>query len=245
MPNDLALLGFSPHESAVYENLVLEGPTTLATLAKRVKRHRPTVDVALKSLEKRTCVFRRTVGKRTIFVASSPAVLRGELNTKSQEGLAAIAELERAHSRQSDAFQVRTIEGREALRNVFLEMVERLGKEDVFYRYIACGDPTDVEPYVHPKYREVRDKKNIQQLAITSAAMKGRPFKKGMGCLWKVVPPNEDAFEYGIAQLIFGSTVAFLDYTTESAIIIEGTRFAKYQAALHRVLYARLSDRVV
>ena len=75
--------------------------------------------------------------------------------------------------------------------------------------------------------------------------MKGKPFKKGMGCLWKVIPTNEDQFEYGIAQLIFGNTVAFIDYVTETAIVIEGARFAKFQSAIHRSLYARLSDRVV
>lgn len=75
--------------------------------------------------------------------------------------------------------------------------------------------------------------------------MKGKPFKKGMGCLWKVIPEKEDQFEYGIAQLIYGNTVAFIDYVTETAVIIEGARFAKYQSAIHRALYTRLSDRVV
>lgn len=245
MDVDFSAFGLTPHESAVYASLIVDGPAPLATLAKRIGRHRPTVSLAISALQKRSFITAQQRGARQILVALSPSVLRRDFAERSAVASDALEFLDRTYAKQSDSMTVREIEGKTALRQLFLDMVERLPKEGVFYRYIAGSDRQDIEPYVHPKYREIRDKKNIQQLAITSVAMKGQPFNKGMGCLWKVIPTNEDQFEYGIAQLIFGNTVAFIDYLTETAIIIEGTRFAKYQAAIHRALYARLSDRVV
>jgi predicted transcriptional regulator len=245
MDIDLSMFGLSGHESAVYASLVTEGPAVLATLAKRINRHRPTVSIAVKALVKRGIIKTQKRGQRQLFVALSPMALRQDFAQRSSDATEALESLDRAYMKQSEAMTVREIEGKTALRQLFLDMVERLPKEGVFYRYIAGSDRQDIEPYVHPGYRETRDKKNIQQLAITSVAMKGKPFKKGMGCLWKVIPQQEDQFEYGIAQLIFGNTVAFIDYVTETAVIIEGARFAKYQAAIHRSLYTRLSDRVV
>lgn len=245
MDIDLSMFGLSAHESAVYSSLIVDGPAPLATLAKRINRHRPTVSIAIKSLVGRSLIKMQKRGARQMLVALSPSSLRQELAERSSAASNALESLDRAYTKQSEAMTVREIEGKTALRQLFLDMVERLPKEGVFYRYIAGSDRQDIEPYVHPGYREIRDKKNIQQLAITSVAMKGKPFKKGMGCLWKVIPTNEDQFEYGIAQLIFGNTVAFIDYVTETAIVIEGARFAKFQSAIHRSLYARLSDRVV
>lgn len=245
MDIDLSIFHLNEHESAAYASLIVDGPAPLATLAKRIRRHRPTVSKALRVLLDRNVVKSQKRGARVMFIALSPSVLRSSFADRATRATQALDDLDRAYIKQSESMTIRQIEGKTAIRRLFLEMVERLPKEGVFYRYIAGSDRQDIEPYVHPGYREIRDKKNIQQLAITSVAMKGKTYKKGMGCLWKVIPEQEDLFQYGIAQLTFGNTVAFIDYVTETAFVIEGARFAKYQAAIHRALYARLSDRVV
>lgn len=245
MEKDLSLLGLTPHESAAYLSLIVDGPAPLATLARRIERHRPTVAIAVKSLIKRGLLRTQKRGQRVLFLASSPSLLRDQFAQQSARASEQLASLDRAYAKHVDAMTVRELEGKSAIRQLFLDMVQQLPNEGIFYRYIAGSDRQDIEPYVHPGYREIRDKKHIQQLAITSVAMKGKPFQKGMGCLWKVIPEKEDQFEYGIAQLIFGNTVVFLDYVTETAIVIENARFAKYHSAIHRALYTRLNDRVV
>lgn len=239
------MYGLSLYEGEVYFSLLSEGSTTLAALAERISRQRPTVTRALKGLEKQGLIFVKKKGKRAFFFAASPVLLRPLLVSRLASGEKQLSEMEVAYRKSTESMTIRNLEGKKAIQDLFLEMIERLPRGDSFYRYIAGSDRVDFEPYVHPDYRARRDAKQIQQFAISSLAMKGKPFKKGMGCLWKVVPPSEDTFEYGMAQLIFGSTVAFIDYVTETAFVIEGERFAKFQRAIHKTLYTRLQDRVV
>ncbi len=242
--NPFACFGFTLQEATIYQSLFIDGPTTLATLANRINLHRPTVARALDDLAARHAVEMQQQGKRMFYIAASPAVFRRELDNIVQEGTSVIRELEEKFSQKKDAFALRQLEGKQAIKNLFTELVETLGRDEIFYRYIACDASIDIEQFVPETYRPMRDKKGVQQCAITSAEMKGKPYKKGMGCLWKTLPVKEDRFAYGVAELIFRDKVAFIDYVAEKAIVIQNPRLADFQRSIHKALYARLEERV-
>ena len=56
----------------------------------------------------------------------------------------------------------------------------------------------------------------------------------------KVIPEGSDLFAYNVTELIYGTKIAFVDYNTESAFIIENPVIAAFQERLFKLLYQRL-----
>lgn len=56
----------------------------------------------------------------------------------------------------------------------------------------------------------------------------------------KAVPKQFDLFEYDITELIFKDKVAFIDYQTEIASLIESATFANFQRQIFKLLFDRL-----
>ena len=240
---DYILPGLDAHESLIYSSLLLHGPQAAFSLAKQTKLHRIGTRSALMRLLKRGVVSEQQHGKRNLYVAENPDFLRRELEMQNQQAQVDIDKLVYAQqARQTGGVTV--LRGAAEIQTLFIDLVNSLGREEVFYRYIACGSDIDVEKFVPTSYRPTRDEKSIQQIAITSTTMRGRPYKKGMGCLWKILPANEEAFTMGAGQIIYGNKIAFIDYREEMAYIFQSSSVAEMLKATHRALYARLEDRV-
>ncbi|MDP3771421.1 MAG: hypothetical protein Q8R16_03925, partial [bacterium] len=56
----------------------------------------------------------------------------------------------------------------------------------------------------------------------------------------KVVPPAYNLFQYDVVQLIYANKVAFMDYNTETALIIENSAVAEFQKNMFKLLYDKL-----
>jgi hypothetical protein len=48
-------------------------------------------------------------------------------------------------------------------------------------------------------------------------------------------------FDFGITQLIYGDKIAFIDYNTDTATIIENPVIAKFQATLFKIMFDQLT----
>ena len=57
----------------------------------------------------------------------------------------------------------------------------------------------------------------------------------------KVVPPKYGLFDFGITQLIYGDKIAFIDYNTDTATIIENPVIARFQATLFKIMFDQLA----
>ena len=239
----VTLPGLDPRESTVYISLVTLGPATEASIANRTDINRPAIKTLLASLTKRGVVLTRKVGRQTRYIAASPTMFYAELERVASATRQTLDGLERMQQGESVTRTI-VLKGKRDIQNVFLDLVTILGRDEVFYRYIACGKETDIEGFIPNDYRPTRDKKGIQQIAITSTTMRTQPFKKGMGCLWKTIPSREDAFEYGVGEIVYRDRIVMIDYIAEEAIIIENPRLAAFQKAVHTALYRRLDERV-
>ena len=56
----------------------------------------------------------------------------------------------------------------------------------------------------------------------------------------KAVPLGSDRFAYNITQLIYGPKIAFVDYKSETAVVIENPVIAQFQERLFKLFYQRL-----
>src|SRR3989344_3480754 len=114
-------------------------------------------------------------------------------------------------------------------------------KDHVFYRYSSAKDAVKNEKYLPKNYRAIRDQKQLQRFVIANEnTMVGK--KPRLERAVKFIPNNYGLFDYDITQIIYGDKVAFLDYNTETAFIIENSIIAEFQKKIFKLLYDKLPD---
>lgn len=87
--------------------------------------------------------------------------------------------------------------------------------------------------------RKLRDQKQLERFVITNAATQERK-KPRLEKSVKIVPRNFDLFEYDATELIYADKIAFVDYNTETAVIIENPKLAEFQKKIFKLLFMKL-----
>ncbi len=236
----LAQSGLSAQEATLYASLLGASSLSISGIVKRSGLHRPAVYAALPALIAKGIVSTTLSGKRKLYIAESPRLLAKEFDERAEAFRATLDELAADYANKEDRPTVKLLEGKKGLRSVLDDLAATLKSGDTFFRTSSRNLGTDVERYVPKGYRQARDKKKLEQLVITNSALKENPHKKRIECYSKVMPAKEDPFTYDIASLIYGDKVAFVDYASETALVIENARFARFQERLFKSLFQRL-----
>jgi sugar-specific transcriptional regulator TrmB len=223
-------LGLRQDEASIYSALLSSEPETVSGIAKLTGLHRPTIYRILPRLIERGLIAVVPHGKQKRFAAESPEKLKTLLDKVAGDLQGAIPELMRAFSSQHKKPVVKFLEGRNGIMSVFEDLVLTLHRGDVFYRYSSGRDVKKNEYYLPKNYRDIRDQKQLERFVITNAQTAGtkKPrMERGM----KVIPKDLGLFDYDITEIIYGDKIAFVDYNTETAFIVENPM---------KILYERL-----
>jgi len=85
----------------------------------------------------------------------------------------------------------------------------------------------------------MRDQKKLERQVITnSQTAKGKINK--IDRFIKVMPPDLGPFEHNVTEIIYADKVAFIDYNSETATIIESKKIADFQKHIFKTLYKKL-----
>ena len=234
----LAQLGLSQNGARVYLALLDTGTSAISDIARQSKIERPLVYKALPELIEKNLVTKVPKGKRTQYAATSPRKLRQIYEHMGNHLFEALPLLEENFAKAGNRPVVTYLEGRAGIISVYEDILQTLPSGGVFYRYSSSkGDRKRI--YVPKDYSTRRDAKQIERYVITNKTSAER--KKGKRDLAvKAIPHGSDLFAYNITQLMYGDKVAFVDYNSETAIIIENPIIAKFQERLFKLLYQRL-----
>jgi sugar-specific transcriptional regulator TrmB len=229
-------LGLSPNQSRVYISLVESGPALVSTIAHRSGLHRPTVYQALPALIERGLVSVFPKRKQKMYVAESPEKLRQLFDQFSVQFQEMLPQLSRNFSKKSSRPLIKFLEGKKAIAFVFEDIVRTLKRGEVFYRYSSRRATTKGDSFMPKSYWELRDRKQLQRFVITNEPV-SREKKPRLERAVKVVPRKFDLFEYDVTQLIYADKIAFVDYNSHTAVIIENPSIATFQRKLFELLY--------
>lgn len=129
---------------------------------------------------------------------------------------------------------------KKAITNIFSDIVDSLSSWEVFYRVTSEVDVEKINSEYLPKdYREKRDKKELERYVIMSSnAAKNKSPKLEREL--KVIPENIDEFQDNVLMTIYSNKVWFIDFNTESSILIESKEIADFQRKLFKLLYKSL-----
>jgi len=122
---------------------------------------------------------------------------------------------------------------------VFSDIVNSLEVGDVFYRVSSERDVNKANTYLPKNYCELRDKKQLERYVIMSeewAKSKSPRLEREL----ITIPPELDDFEDNISLTIYGNKIAYIDFTTETSIIIEHTALVDFHKKMFRMMYVSL-----
>ena len=231
-------LGLAKHESAVYLALLEGGTDTIAGIAQKAKIDRPLVYRVIPDLLEKGLVGKAPKGKRMYFTARSPEKLK-QLHDEIGVTLdASLPLLSKKFITAANRPKVSYFEGRDGIIAVYEDILNTLPMGGIFYRYSSSSNERK-KIYVPKNYGARRDAKKIERYVITNK-MSAEKKKGKLDLAVKALPHGTDLFEYNITQLIYSDKIAFVDYNSETAIIIENGTIAKFQEKLFKLFYQRL-----
>lgn len=232
-------MGLDEKQSVIYLALLGNGTMSISDIARRTGFHRPTIYQTLAGMLNSGLVEQTMSGKQRRYRAAPPEHLEAMLEETREAFHGALPELHTLARAASDRMVVRTLSGKSGLRAVFEDLLRKSKSGDIFYRYSSPKDLARADRYLPANYRTERDRKHLERFVITGAAT-AKQKRPRLERALRIVPPEIDPFAYDATQLIYRDTVAFVDYSTETAIIIESPTIAALQRSIFKLLYDRL-----
>jgi sugar-specific transcriptional regulator TrmB len=233
-------LGFSEHEKQVYLFLLEHGAGSATEIETGADIPRPTVYKALEGLISKNIVSISPKGKRKIYSPAEPDKLSLIFKQVENSFLENIEDLYRLYEKGSSKKpMVSFAEGKTAISDSYMDIVESLPKNGKYYRYSSIEE-FNRERYISKEYRGTRDKKGLERYIITNESTRIK--KEKLGRVIKVVPKSFDLFEYNINQVIYGDKVSFIDFDSGNVITIQQEKFAEFQRKIFKLLFSKLDS---
>lgn len=235
----LAKLGIPEKAVKIYIDLLDHGRSSPSEIVARTGLHRPEVYRYLPLLTEQWLALISKTGKRQFFIAWSPERIVKLLEELEQSATHVIHELNEKYLIMNQKPHVDYREGRKGITAVFADIVSSLGEEEIFYRVTSEVDVEKVNTYLPTNYRTLRDKKKLQRYVIMSANA-AKIKQKRLDRDLVVIPPSVDDFRDNILMTIYGHKVAYIDFNTETSIIITNPMIAEFQKKLFNLAYNSL-----
>lgn len=233
----LEKIGLTKNESAVYLALLEIGTSTISKISEKTSIHRPLIYKAIPSLLEKKLITKTPKAKGVVYGAEPPNRLEAIFDDLRMAFFEALPDLEDSYASSEKKPKIRFLEGKDGTKRIFDDVVRSLGKGDVFYRYSSDKNGQEKkDKYVPRIYRKMRDDKRLQREVITNAQTAVHK-KPSLDRFVKIMP---DAFEHNVTEIIYGDKVAFIDYNSETAMIIESKRIADFQKQIFKTLYKKL-----
>ncbi len=232
-------IGLTERESLIYLALIECGPSTVAAISHKTCIHRPAIYQALPAMETKRLVTKALQGRRRLYVAAPPETLEAIFEGLSAQFRELVPRLRSTYETLDARPIVKYLTGKREIATIFTDLVTSLKRGDIFYRYSSAQDGKRAESFLPTDYAARRDAKRLERYVITSEA-RAREKKPRLERALKVVPKEYDLFDQDVTQIMYGTKVAYIDYNTETAIVIENSKIAEFQKKLFLLLYRKL-----
>lgn len=238
----LEKIGLNKNESIIYLALLDLGPSNITTISEKTAIHRPLVYKALPGLLEKKLISQTQKDKTIMYMAEAPNRLESIFDDLKYQFFELLPDLEDSYATNNKKPKIKFMEGKDGTKRVFDDVVRSLKTGDTFYRYSSNVDGNEKrDKYVPRTYKQIRDKKKLERLVITNEQT-SKNKEKRIDRFIKIMPEDFGKFDYNITQIIYGDRVAFIDYNSETALVIESKVIADFQEHLFKMLYKKLDN---
>lgn len=237
----LEQIWLSKNSAIIYLNLLEHGDSTITSLANNSWLQRVQLYRLLPYLIEIWFVFVFLKWKKKYYSPASPNKIHEMYLELQENNKGNINILLEKYSALEKKPKVLYQEWAKWISYVFNDIVNSLHSWDVFYRVTSETDVEKINATYLPKdYRQKRDQKELERYVIMSSrAAKNKSPRLDREL--KVIPEKIDDFEDNILMTIYGDKVAFIDFNSESSIIIENKQISDFQKKLFQLLYRSLN----
>lgn len=231
--------GLSKKEAAIYIALLEHGPMTLAAVSHVTHINRPALYATFPELSEKGLVSSVVKGKRRTYIAEPVERVEMLYEEREKNQKAELAAFKEAYAKVPEARPVvKYFEGKKGMHFAFDDVVAVLPRRGVFYRYSARTGPKS-EAFSDTTYSRLREKMEIERYVIASEG-KAAEKKPKLNRHVRAIPKDFDLFEDNVSLLIYGNKTAYVDYETETTLLIESEKIARFQEKLFKLLWKNL-----
>lgn len=236
----LKSIGLWENGANVYVALLEIGTCTISELSQKSQLHRTQLYRVLPFLIESGFIIQSFEWKKKYYSPGNPEIIEQAYQDFQEKNAQNIEYLKNIYNNLEKKPTIRYEKWAKWITKVFSDIVSSTKKWDIFYRITSEVDTDFINKNYLPKdYREKRDKKELERYVIMSnKASKGKSRKLEREI--KVIPEKMDEFEDNVFMTIYGKKVAFIDFNSESSIIIENQQIADFQKKLFKMLYKNL-----
>lgn len=233
----LRQLGFSNITEQMYLTLLKRGACSIAELAQLTGKHRPAIYKALPELICANLVAKLSKGKRVLYKAESPANLLTLSKRQIEAVNTALPALLDTFQNKDKKPKVSTFEGKEGIATVYENLISSTKRGEAMYRYESPKDyKINKRYYPSPYWKRAGASGDVDKYVITNQ----KTHQKRHVNLNRFSKAVSIPFEDNITEIIGKGKVVFIDYDTETAIVIENERFADFQKSIYKIFFEKL-----
>ena len=238
----LQIIGLSKNDASIYLALIELGPARISDISEKTSIHRPLIYKALPTLLDKKLITKSQRKNGLFYLAEPPNKLETLFDDLKVDFFEILPDLEDSYSSNEQKPKIRFLEGPDGTKRVFDDVVRSLKHGDVFYRFSSNKDGQEKkDKYVPRIYRRMRDSKKLERQVITNpqtAKHKGQKLDRFV----KIMPSDFGEFDHNVTEIIYDDKVAFIDYNSETAMVIESKRIAEFQKQIFKTFYKKLPE---
>ncbi len=244
----LTSLPLNSSEAHIYELLLELGPQPAQTLTEHSGIGRGNVYNALKSLQDKNLV-REEKGKKNLFKAASPELLREMSNNEIAKAQSVSNQLESILPALKSHFNlitkqptIRIFEGFDGIKELYLALLE---EQQPIYSLVSTDAPeARVYKWLTTTYVKKRVQANIKVFGVTTGNKSETLEKNSTKELRQLCHVDKQLYPFAGEVNVVGDTVAFINYKEKELIgfIIESPSLAQTLRSVVQLLFATLPN---
>ena len=235
----LESIGVNKNGATLYLALLEHGEKSISELTLLSWLYRMEVYRQLPLMREYGLILEVNRGKRKKYIAANPLTIQDLYSQKQEENSIHIKKLLDQYSYLNKKPRVMYQEWKKWVSAVFSDIVNSLSKWDIFYRISSEKDVEKANHYLPKNYRENRDKKQLERYVIMPEATAKSKLPRLERELVSI-PKEFDEFEDNISLTLYGNKIAYIDFSSETSIIIEHKQLADFHKKMFQILYKTL-----
>ena len=236
----LAQFWFSEHAISIYTHLIEKWSGSIQDISNWTQLQRIQIYRNLPFLFEKWCIFTTKLGKRTLYHANNPQILRKEYEDIQKNTLYTLDDLEQKFKNQENNTDIYFWKGIKAIHYSYQDILNTLSLWGIFYRITWENSPKLIEQkYIPSSYKKERDILGIKRKIILSEKAFGLKQRK-LERHEKVVREKDCMLDDDTMFTIYGDKVALVDFKKETVIIINSHEISAFQKKIFELLYKKL-----
>lgn len=232
-------IGIDQKSGIIYVTLLQQWRSSISEIAQKSLLQRIEIYRKLPLLLEYGLVLEIKIGKKKLYKAGSPKILEELLSKSQHTALQEISEISEIYEYTEQRPDVVYKEGPNSITYTFQDIVQSLKKWDIFYRISSETNVEKSNTYLPKNYRQERDSKELQRYVITTQKTEKQKIPR-LERETVIFPENYEQFDENVQMIIYADKIAYVDYNSESAMILKNKKLASFQEKIFKALFKSL-----